>query len=207
VEELRRVVSEGEAAARRIIAIELRKKLGRFYILWGSFPMAASAPLVAALDVGWLKSALETYVFSVPLYVIYLVAVLGVYFGLTFRLFGTFYRVATSRLGVRRGRWPGVISAAYFLGVVAMWFLSGGRFAVFFAAVYAAGVAFFTYGAVYSGFARPRYYDHLALVGFLLLFPASFVWSYAIQLAIGLMWIYAGVKSLEEGYGGGQASA
>ncbi len=88
--------------------------------------MAASAPLVAALDVGWLKSALEAYVFSVPLYVIYLVAVLGVYFGLTFRLFGTFYRVAVSRLGVRRGRWPGVISAAYFLGVVAMWFLSGG---------------------------------------------------------------------------------
>jgi hypothetical protein len=204
VEELRRVVSEGEAAARRIIAIELRKMLGRFYILWGSFPMAVSAPLVAAFDVGWLKSALEAYAFSVLLYVIYIVAVLGVYFGLTFNLFGTFYRVATSRLGVWRSRWPGVISAAYFLGVAAMWFLSGGRFAVFFAA---AGVAFFTYGAVYSGFAMPRYYGHLALVGFLLLFPASFVWSYAIQLATGLMWIYAGVKSLEEGYGGGQASA
>ncbi len=41
------------------------------------FPMAASAPLVAALDVGWLRSALEAYVFFVPLYVIYLVAVLG----------------------------------------------------------------------------------------------------------------------------------
>ncbi len=115
--------------------------------------------------------------------------------------------MATSCLGVRRGWRRGVIAAAYFLGVVAMWFLSGGRFAVVFAAVYAAGVAFFTYGGVCSGFARPRYYGHLALVGFLLLFPASFLWSYAIQLAVGLMWVYAGVKSLEGGYGGGQASA
>jgi len=69
---------------------------------------------------------------------------------------------------------------------------------VIFVAVYAAGVAFFTYGAVYSGFAMPRYYDHLALVGFLLLEPASFVWSHVVQLAMGLMWIYAGVESLEE---------
>jgi len=28
----------GEAAARRIIAFELRKKLGRFYVLWGASP-------------------------------------------------------------------------------------------------------------------------------------------------------------------------
>jgi hypothetical protein len=50
-----------------------------------------------------------------------------------------------------------VISAAYILGVFAMWFLPGGGFVVFFAA---AGVAFFTYGAVCSGFARPRYCGH-----------------------------------------------
>jgi hypothetical protein len=146
VEELRRVVSEGEAAARRIIAAELRKTLGRFYILWGSFPMAASAPFIAASNVGWLRPALEAYVFSVPIYVIYLVAVLGIYIGLTFRLFGMFYRVATSRLSVGRSRRPGVISAVYFLGVVAMWFLLRGRFAVVFATVYAVEVSFFTYG-------------------------------------------------------------
>jgi hypothetical protein len=97
----------GKAAARRIIiAAELRKTLSRFYILWG-FPMAASAPFVAASDVGWLRPALEAYVFSVPIYVIYLVAVLGIYIGLTFLLFGIFYRVATSRLSVGRSLRPG----------------------------------------------------------------------------------------------------
>ncbi len=200
MEELHRVVSEGEAVARRIIATELRKMLGKFYILWGSFPMSAN---VAPVAMEWANSALGAAVFSVPLYVVYFVAVWGVYVGLTFRLFGVFYRVATSRLGVKGNRWLEVVVAMYFLGVTTMWFFFGGRFDAVFAAVYAAGVAFFTYRAIYSGFARPRYYDHLALVGFLLLFPTSLVWTWAFQLVLGLMWIYAGVKSLEEDYGGG----
>jgi hypothetical protein len=72
-----------------------------------------------------------------------------------------------------------VISAVYFLGVVA--FLLWGRFAAVFATAYAMEVSFFTYGVVYSGFARPRYYDHLALVRIPLLFPESFTWSYALH--------------------------
>lgn len=111
--------------------------------------------------------------------------------------------MVTSFLRVKSNKWYGVFTASYFLLVLTLWFVLGGQLAVVFSALYAVGVTFFTYSAIYSGFVRPRYYDHMALIGFLLLFPLSFVFTYAFQLVISLMWIYAGVKSLMEGCGGG----
>ena len=195
MEELRRVVLEGEEAARRIVGVELRKTLGRFYILWGSFPVAVSIIYEVARE--WAVLGV------VPLYVLCFVVVLEIYIGLTFHIFISFYRVATSFLKVKSNKRLGVIVAFYFLSVLTLWFVFGDQLAVVFSASYAAGVAFFTYSVVYSGFTRPRYYDHMALIGFLLLFPLSFVFTYVFEFVRSLMWIYAGVKSLVEGYGGG----
>ncbi|WP_053240240.1 hypothetical protein [Pyrobaculum islandicum] len=180
----RAILEESLAVSREILRRELRKALGLYYAAWGTYPMAAVV----------LYYVVENLVAGAPKSAVALSAAVP-YIVLTGRIFASFFKAM--RLPSRRRKggiaWSIMILAYFAVLLFAMAFIKTLAFAT--TAAYAASVTLLTYLLFRSNATEPRWYDHLALISFSVLLPLG-VYVVALYYVIGIIWVYAGIKSL-----------
>jgi len=206
VHELLRV---SNVTVRRVLSRELRKAMGLYYLLWGTYPIAIAALYTISYEFSGIDSALSFRVFSLPMMFIIMMAIAMIYAFLSRRFFSMAYRVSRSPIIVnRRGRYRlrWVITSIIMVTTIAVYPILVGLGNVYIeyipAVVYATLVAFTNATFFKSGFIRARYYDYLANASFVILFPLSLIYYFGYYI-LSLIWIYAGARSLLEVISGG----
>ncbi|MFP3316255.1 MAG: hypothetical protein RXN91_07945 [Caldivirga sp.] len=209
VHELLRV---SNVTVRRVLSRELRKAMGLYYLLWGTYPIAIAALYTISYEFSVIDSALSFRVFSLPMMFIIMMAIAMIYAFLSRRFFSMAYRVSRSPIIVnRRGRYwlRWVITSIIMVTTIAVYPILVGLGNVYNAyieyipaVVYATLVAFTNATFFKSGFIRARYYDYLANASFIILFPLSLIYYFGYYI-LSLIWIYAGARSLLEVISGG----
>lgn len=180
------VVEESLRISGEILKRELRKALGLYYAAWGTYPSAVAALYYVVGQLG-VKAPSG----AVPL------LVMVPYAALTGRIFASFFKAM--RLPSRRRKggiaWS-ILILAYFAALLfVMAFVETLAFAA--TAVYAASVALLTYLLFRGSATEPRWYDGLALISLMILLPLG-IYVVALYYVLGVVWVYAGVKSLLE---------
>jgi hypothetical protein len=205
VHELLRV---SNVTVRRVLSRELRKAMGLYYLLWGTYPIAIAALYTISYEFSVIESVLSLKVFSLPMMSIIMMAIAMIYAFLSRRFFSMAYRVSRSPIIVnRRGRyrlWV-IIGIIMTITITLYNFLVGlGNAYIEYipAVVYATLVAFTNATFFKSGFIRARYYDYLANASFVILIPLSLIYYFGYYI-LSLIWIYAGARSLLEVISGG----
>ncbi len=199
------IIKIGNDTARRILSRELRKAMGLYYLLWGTYPVVIAALSTASYQFDVLSEALQYRVFSIPVGLMVVMAAIAVYTSLSFRVFSMAYRVSRSPISRRhRGPWP-LWTAVYYALVTAALYLAfagpGGEpfEALEYAAAATLAVLIVSANTAHfrSGLVRARRYDYLANAALLALLPLSMAY-YVSGYLLSLIWIYAGVRSLLE---------
>jgi len=207
VHELLRV---SNVTVRRVLSRELRKAMGLYYLLWGTYPIAIAALYTISYEFSVIESVLSLRVFSLPMMsIIIMMAIAMIYAFLSRRFFSMAYRVSRSPIIVnRRGRYwlRWVITSIIMVTTIAVYPILVGLGNAYIeyipAVVYATLVAFTNATFFKSGFIRARYYDYLANASFIILFPLSLIYYFGYYI-LSLIWIYAGARSLLEVISGG----
>jgi small-conductance mechanosensitive channel len=216
VHELIRVSND---TARRILSRELRKAIGLYYLLWGTYPMVIATFYAAAFEFSEVYYCLIKFnVFSIPMIYIITMAIAIVYVFLTYRFYITAHRVYRSPIITNRRRrsgltWTVIYTVAIIVYLIVIYLIviasltkSNNDYdniiAYMLTLAFAVFVVLNNAYLFKSSVVKARYYDYLANASFLILFPLSFMYYFG-DYILSLIWIYAGARSLLEVISGG----
>ncbi|KUO81224.1 MAG: hypothetical protein AT718_00450 [Vulcanisaeta sp. JCHS_4] len=211
VHELIRVSND---TARRILSRELRKAIGLYYLLWGTYPIVIATFYAAAFEFSEVYYYLIQFnVFSIPMIYIITMVIATVYVFLTYRFYITAHRVYRSPIITNRRRRSGLTWTVIYTVAIIVYFIviasltkSNNDYdniiAYMLTLAFAVSVVLNNAYLFRSSVVKARYYDYLANASFLILFPLSFMYYFGGYI-LSLIWIYAGARSLLEVISGG----
>jgi len=212
--DVRELIRVSNDTARRILSRELRKAIGLYYLLWGTYPIVIATFYAAAFEFSEVYYYLIQFnVFSIPMIYIITMVIATVYVFLTSRFYITAHRVYRSPIITNRRRRSGLTWTVIYTVAIIVYFIviasltkSNNDYdniiAYMLTLAFAVSVVLNNAYLFRSSVVKARYYDYLANASFLILFPLSFMYYFGGYI-LSLIWIYAGARSLLEVISGG----
>lgn len=197
------LIKSAEKIAFKTVKYELRKAIGKYYILWSTFPVLFY--LIYSINPNLLNNFYSLFV-SAIVYAFYLLETF-----LFFRNANRLY-VKFSEIFLRRKSANEINSASFNRKIRVLFYalISVAYFAVIYSGFYISNLTLILFGISVGSFfviislyiplkiVGIKYYDTIAFITFLINNAALSFGYYYVSYIFSLSWLYAGYKSLME---------